>query len=487
MTSESWLRGEFWIAGSQARKTGRLTTSERWPRLEVTGFLSSPLEVLSSDPKSGVTSYGPASDFGDERFLVHGQVAGFTRRVTLMDASSSHRSGALLSGPDALNQQILTARYALLGCHADAETRFPRFRLRTSFIDDWASRQGLSATLNPSEDWARVDYKWPPDETAEVPGTGALLRVTTVWSPPEITSRGAHLNTMTWLEFEPRDGATIDEAMVGFAGPISTLLTLLHGEEAAPGSLDAWDPELNRWVLVRTPTIQGKADHARPKDDPLFSLPQLTLDGLGRWLNVARMTRPLPDLVAGTLTDNQRTVQNRLLELATAAEGLHRRLYPEARRLSEEEVREIVRALHTTPIADTQRQILAQAVRDYLWEPSFPQRLKALADDIEAACPGVTGDLNRWRRAVVDARNGFAHRPEAHRSETDLFEFHTLGQSLQWLLTARLLLAAGVEPEVCRERFAATYRYQRFLAAARKDSPRIYGQPSDSVRGANDG
>jgi hypothetical protein len=60
-----------------------------------------------------------------------------------------------------------------------------------------------------------------------------------------------------------------------------------------------------------------------------------------RWLAAARRLRPIPALVAGVRAGSERTVENQLLELATAAEGLHRRMFPDQRVLDAEDAERI--------------------------------------------------------------------------------------------------------------------------------------------------
>jgi hypothetical protein len=201
----------------------------------------------------------------------------------------------------------------------------------------------------------------------------------------------------------------------------------------------------------------------------------LGLDRLAAWLDAAERLTPLPHIVAGTVEASDRTVPDRLLELAIAAEGVHRKLYPDARRLTEQQVHDALAVLGKSGMEREAREALCTAMKLYLWEPSYPQRLEALAADVSVAVPGVTGNTTKWRNAIRDVRVGSAHALETGAITTDvLYGYSTLEKSLRWLLTGRLLLELGVPADNLAEKFSIYERYQRFLRNAKRDLPTIY-------------
>ncbi len=102
--------------------------------------------------------------------------------------------------------------------------------------------------------------------------------------------------------------------------------------------------------------------------------------------------------------------------------------------------------------------MLGQALTQYLWEPSYPERLAALLQDVDQAAPGVAGRPNRWKTAVATARIGFAHSLKKDPAEHDVQAWHVLAQSLRWLLTARLLLPSVLSPPRWPRRTRGTTR-----------------------------
>src|SRR5512144_570980 len=89
-----------------------------------------------------------------------------------------------------------------------------------------------------------------------------------------------------------------------------------------------------------------------------------------------------------------------------AAEGLHRRLYPEAHSMTEDQastVRSVVRqAIASQPYAISER---VNGLLNHVGEPGYKARLVDLATAADAAVPGVVGTITAWANAVYKARN----------------------------------------------------------------------------------
>ncbi|NNJ60719.1 MAG: hypothetical protein HKP61_07150 [Dactylosporangium sp.] len=202
---------------------------------------------------------------------------------------------------------------------------------------------------------------------------------------------------------------------------------------------------------------------------------QLGLERLASWFPLARKLSPIPHLVANSTDDTDRSVESLLLELSTAAEGLYRRLYPDARRLSPEQVTEVARKVQSLDVDQQAKDILCSAIKIYLWGPSLSNRLKQLAEDVDGVIPDVVGNSKKWNNAIQKARNGFAHHLEKGVITNDeAYAYYTLRQSLRWLLTCRILIELGVPHTDLAKAFSRYERYQRFLRNASRDAPDIY-------------
>lgn len=493
--------GRFWLPGSvDETLPGRLDVSRRWSRVEILGEITPSLELIGVS-EDGSTTWGPTASGEERDLIVHGQLLGGYGKVTLVDAQTRRRRSNLFGS---LAEQIVEGRYALLGgLVGSAEHRFDAARVRLHNLDQWVRLTGLSVRMSESFQEVHIDYEAPNSIKVAVPGLGASLEFEASWTPPNPTLSGASITTQTWLVWKVPTGQTVEGILTGVVGSMSALLTILFNEDCPPLELRVHDPEADLWLDVYSPALGTVAPIA--SGNPLLLLEEFGLAALTSWIEQFADLSPLPQLIAGAVTSPDRTVQNKLLELAAAAEGLHRRLHRDQRRYPQQQVDEGARLL--TALGDDEdlglavaalvqdrlqgdgtddplpeprlrpdiAAMLGQALAQYLWEPSYPQRLAALLQDVDVAAPGVAGWQNRWKGAVVDARIGFAHSLESDPAEDDILGWHVLAQSLRWLLTARLLLHAGVGAGTLSKAFKEYDTYSNFLRLARKTLPRVYG------------
>lgn len=182
------------------------------------------------------------------------------------------------------------------------------------------------------------------------------------------------------------------------------------------------------------------------------------------------------------MSSSQRTVENQLLELAAAAEGLHRRLYPDQRTMTKNQARKTRRA--AVAAVPEEVQTLVREVLGHLEETPYRRRLQALIDHGREAAPGVIGDVDGWTDRVVSARNGFAHLLVSGKgAESELEENLVLLRSLRWLLTSLMLLEAGTVREVLAARLLQHQPFLHFRRQAQRWLPAIYPGETSSASG----
>lgn len=166
--------------------------------------------------------------------------------------------------------------------------------------------------------------------------------------------------------------------------------------------------------------------------------------------------------------------------MTTVAEGLHRRLFPDDRRLSEataQRAREALRSAVEGLDDDVRRAV--DGALEHVEDLSFPRRMDQLADLVEVAVPGVTGQRNRWKRCVADIRNEFAHRSYGFLERARVSELIAVHESLRWLLVGTLLLQTGVPPDELAERMEGHQPYVLFRQQAREWLPRVFDASAD--------
>ena len=107
--------------------------------------------------------------------------------------------------------------------------------------------------------------------------------------------------------------------------PVAVLLTLAVDHDCPPVGLDVYSQQDRRWLQVRRPELQEPAGELLDLHAVLLTRFDLGVGHLAAWLDAAPALRPIPSLMAEVATAPDRTLANQLMEMAIAAEGLHRR------------------------------------------------------------------------------------------------------------------------------------------------------------------
>lgn len=155
---------------------------------------------------------------------------------------------------------------------------------------------------------------------------------------------------------------------------------------------------------------------------------------------------------------------------------LHRRLYPDATRFSDEQIAQATEALRESQVDDAVKDSLIQALQGWWADESYPQRLKQLAEPVAAAVPSAVGKIGRWKEAVRAQRVAAAHGlgEDDAGQPPDILELYALTQSLRWVLTFQLFLEAGVKDDQLATAADQNEHYQNAVRLWRERLPRIY-------------
>jgi len=175
-------------------------------------------------------------------------------------------------------------------------------------------------------------------------------------------------------------------------------------------------------------------------------------------------------------------LEAQLLELTSAAEGLHRLLRPAQKRMTKKQASG-ARAIALEAVKDLDEDVrdAVGAALHHLTDPSYPRRLLDLAEQVREAVPGVTGDTQEWKKRVTNARNELAHKLKSGFLDDDIDaqEYAALLLSLGWLLTGLLLLQTGISPAALGNRISSHKPYRGFLNQVRALLPAVYTHDQD--------
>jgi hypothetical protein len=478
--------GRFWLPDEPSTTVGGwLDVSSRWPRLELAEPLPPGMDVVSrtvAADGSVCSRARPADDpLEPGGVTVHGILRGSRRRVTLVGAMTRGRS-MVLGGPvQDPGDQTLQPAYVLFGGHQTGpDALFTRARLRLRHLDAWAQLGGVEVRVVEDGSHISVVHERQEPETADVPDLSTRVVLDGVVPMPDPTVRGAAITRTAELWLEVPSGMTLDRLWRRFVSPLAVLLTLAVDDYCPPVALHVYSEREDRWLEVRRPELREAADDLLPVERVLLTRADLGVGHLATWLAAATGLRPIPSQVAEVATAPDRTLANQLLDMATAAEGLHRRLRPRQRVMTRSQARAARRQARKA-ITDPQlRNRVVQAL-GHLEEPTYADRLHFLTQLCQEAVPGATGDTPEWERRIRGVRNGFAHQTVPASQDDDdreWQEYLVLLRSLRWVLTGALLQQAGLDPQRLRERLQQHQPYQFLLRQARQWLPDLYPGPS---------
>jgi hypothetical protein len=315
---------------------------------------------------------------------------------------------------------------------------------------------------------------------AELDDPAGRLELDSVLTVRFPTVRGGALTRAAEIRWESHaEGLTIDELWARLVDPLRVLLSLAVDADSPAVAVEVRDRDDDPWLELIHPGIEPASEDLLPGHEILLTREHLGLSEVSQWLSRAGGLSPLPQLVAGVaVASSARTVQNQLLELAAAAEGLHRRLYPNERAMNADLAKQARRDASNV-VLEQVRPRVSQALL-HLAEPTFRERLEALLDRGREATPGIPADRGEWTSRIVAARNGFAHQLSPRGGSALEFEEHfVLLQSLRWLLTSLLLLEAGVHPGTIATRLRQHQPYLHLGRQARRWMPSVF--PSDTT------
>jgi hypothetical protein len=457
------FEGYFWLPGREVdRQSGIMRVGPGVaPTIATTQPLISPWrEVGRTDHGDGQATVTRA--FAEEKLTTPVTIYGLDdgkRPLTLISAMTTH-----WGPPDAEGYtHKLRGIQAVIGGHMrDRDHPFTSFRVRLRNLEAWRPRQ--------------QDH-----ETTEVAlATGGSVTL------EELPISGEASSPALWLTGRGLPPITLRNIGTYFVQPLISLFTLATDRPCPPLALQvSEEPPSSPWLDIYSAAVKADEDRSNLQWDLprwLLQPADVGLEQIGSWLNKANLLGPLPAVVADLSQAQAISLDTQALLLATIAEGLHRRLYPDDLRFDDEKKlnAEIAERVQTTAAGAVESihagaRAAVSGLLGHVGDIGYAKRLARLANVAETAALGVTGRTSRWKSLVSEVRNEYAHRISAgFLEDQDADNRLAVAFSLRWMLTAILLLESGVDASVLRTRLSAHEQYQRFLADAQVGCPRIF-------------
>ncbi|MCX8454604.1 HEPN domain-containing protein [Paenarthrobacter ureafaciens] len=270
---------------------------------------------------------------------------------------------------------------------------------------------------------------WANDETIELP-EGRLAR----W----------HHDNRPGLTWEPSTSHTVKNLTQQFPAILTALFHLWTGSQTSISAIQVCIPGKG-WcpleILREAPSVASRS---------FLPLNTLDLTVVGTWLSEAKKLGPIPFVA----NEDRGVLQVDAQMLATALEGLHRRLVPDANRfipkLSNaklEKARKQARAaamlaLKGSADEETTKTAFNEALL-HVDEPSYSLRLTSMLARVERVAPGLLGpSLGSWIKDAKDLRNVQSHglTRDDDFGEHQISLYYVLAVSSRWALRILLLL-----------------------------------------------
>lgn len=450
--------GIFWLSGDDEHAVGgRLEIVGGHPRLGVSGSIR---RESGSEPLYSPLSYSGrtlAFPHADEELdlVVHGYMAENSSAITLLGTSitGSERSDV------GVETEFLKGQYLIRGEHIrPAEDLFIAARMRINGMDEWHSRADISVSISPTLGWIENDPPPPKLSEFDLPDSaGSLFLIET---DTELDNSRAQSWPEVTLQWGSSRCMSLEEVFDSFVRPVKSFFTTLLNEEAAILRVELLNARSGIWLDVSCAEIRPDAV---TDASPLLSRDAAGLEVVANWLTTFPQMSPVPYVLAGVIS-SEGFLDAEVLALCTATEGLHRRLYPESRKISKADMETTKRALKDRDLVlpAASREALISATQ-YLWEPGFPMRLAELASRLTQVCPQVFGDVTRWKKEVAIARNSNAHLLHHSQPEDAWMASYVVGQSLRWFLRALLLQNAGTKDEGIAIAYQRSPEFEKFV------------------------
>lgn len=468
MTSES---GIFWLATDPENKLpGHLSfTADGAPLLSLHGHLTPSMQVIAQDPRTGVTTYGPADDIPN--IVVHGLLEQSPRRVTLLDCITTGRTEVLGIGVPLRTHTMRAAIMLRGGYVAGREETFSGLRLRTAGIDGWA---GLPPAQAEVSDEAVAVSLPVVTKVRETTSKEVELSIYTHVSSSWGSSTEGRVKRSVWIEVGSFGGLTLRELDRNFASPIASYLSFATHSHSRVTAMQVRTG--NSWLEVRHSGIRQDTPNLK-NGHMLLPLSVAGLEVLSGFLNVYEATGPVAPVIANLLPGGSNpNVETQVLELTTIAEGMHRSLFPMEVRMSLEMADRWKEVISEATIgAEPRHRQAITGLLSRLEEAGYRQRLQRLALEVEEAMPGVCGNTSRWVKIVYDARNLFAHRTHGFLELAKIDEFYAVSQSLRWVLMGVLLLHSGLSADLLAARLREAEAYRWYLINMHSTLPPVFG------------
>lgn len=461
--------GYFWLLGQDESEhtSGTVVIVDEVANLEL-------LSSLTPWDMTIVNSGGQTVNVAQEEstgLVIHGRLPQQGPLVSLVDATTSGRHRVIGGRDKVPEKHFLEASWCLSGLHSTGiDQHYPKFQVRVFNLDDWASLEELSMTRLKT---GGSIWNYTPMEAIETTSQSAkyAVRLISQGFSGAPTAKGFNLRRECWLEFESDAGWTLPDITGRICASLETLFVTLTGKSSPVLSLRVNDGE--RWASVHGLGVTSGSP--KKGGEMLLTREETGLEVVVGWLDKGEVLGAAPAILATALSGGYDFVQSEALALTTALESLHRRLYPDDKQFTEDNIKDARAALVDSGMPTVILESLDNALRLYWNQPSYPQRLVKLSELVSEVAPDCIGRINKWKAEVSSARNAQAHGLEEIADGNEfILKMASLNKSIRWALRIIFLRQAGISADSMVDALKNHRRYELDRAQWREHLPKVY-------------
>ncbi|BEL05413.1 hypothetical protein Q0Z83_036040 [Actinoplanes sichuanensis] len=473
--------GQWWTSDAPDRIAwGTLTVGER--------------AELELHEKIEGRSMGANHDLGQVP-IIHGLSEGM--RLTLVDnveiGYSTRGRGNITQG-----RRLLLAGTIFVGdAHLQApdEFTFDRVSFRLTNLDQWANRHIYRISHAPQETLNVLDV---PSLQADLPGGRAYLFKGSRYSYSPVTEVTFSSQEFVGLDLSER--RSLDDIEYSYIRPFEQMLTLATGAQCEAldvrvGTHDGAIDMLETWP-ARAYEVKRRWAESSEGKPMIYQHMRFGLKSAGsvsgvefteivpRWFALQEKLSAVCDLIFSLHKSEAGYLQQQMFTIASAIEGLHRRLYPNLDK--------------KTPQARTRNREILDAVaagcsdhRDWLasilstaHRPSYASRVRQLLDRTDHRMREIVGDEDEWSRQLRKHRDGIGHvLSSSAEDDESMNEMVAIMLSARFLAELVLLREVGFSDAECRQAFDNRWEAINVRSHMLKSFPQWFSQHLDQPEG----
>jgi hypothetical protein len=425
--------GVFWLDGQDQQVTGTLRYSAaEGATLELIGAFH---ELAGAYPRP------------PELIRILG-VAGKSQ-VTLFEAL---QTGTQFNMPGIV-RETYSASVMLLGGHltSDMPQDFESITVNVGNLAQWVAQSGISVSIEESSPRKVIHSYVPPDAEDAPLRDGGTLSVGFGWSTGGDQLTETYIRQTCQITVEPAAPFGLDGAFE-IASAIRNLVSLASHSSCPIVEMTLHHPDFVRDINGKTYPLPlevraslGEGESSDRKSwDMLFSYHDFGgAVGVANWIGEADELRPVIGILMSVRHSKQMYTENRMQNVALAAESFHRIRYPN-RVLPDDEHAALVERL-SSAAQDSDRPWLEKRLQ-YSNEPNLRRRLIDMIDLAGQPFKDfVGGNGKRFAHVVATARNRLTHY---QGTEPRVEGLHYMSEAVYLLVAVCLMRSVGASDEM---------------------------------------